>query len=39
MVGHGNQMTLDHRVMHVAARQQLGERMAHQLADAELPLR
>ena len=29
----------DHRIMHVAARQHLGERMADQFADAQLALR
>src|SRR5262249_7447268 len=33
-----DQMPGEHRVMHVAARQQLCQRMADQLADAKLPL-
>src|SRR5450759_4630202 len=36
---HGDEMALDHRVMHVAAREQLSHRMAHQFADAQLALR
>ena len=32
-------MPLDHRIVHVAAREHLGDRMPHQFADAQLPLR
>jgi hypothetical protein len=31
-------VTLDHRVVHLTARQHLGERVADQFADTELPL-
>ena len=36
---HGNEMALDHRVMHVAAGEHLGHGVTHQLADAQLALR
>src|SRR5207253_4990274 len=34
-----DQMALEHRVMHVAAREQFGQRMPDELADAKLALR
>ncbi len=36
---HGDQVTLDDRIMHVTARQHFGERVAHQFADTQLTLR
>ena len=36
---HRDQMSFDDRIVHVAARQHLGERVAHQFADAQLALR
>src|SRR6185312_576720 len=36
---HGDEMALDHRIVHVAARQHLGDRVANELADAQLALR
>src|SRR6266700_5704276 len=36
---HGDQMRLDHGVMNFAVRQELGDGMAHRLADAQLALR
>ena len=32
---HRDHVALEHRIMHLAARQHLGERMAHELADAQ----
>jgi hypothetical protein len=31
-------MAFEHRIVHLAARQHLGERVAHQFADPQLPL-
>ena len=36
---HGDEMAFEHRVMHVAARQHVGHRVAHELADAQRALR
>src|SRR6478752_5288264 len=36
---HGDEMALDDRIVHVAAREHLGHRVAHQFADAQLALR
>src|SRR6185312_406444 len=36
---HGNEMTLDDRIVHVAAREHLGHGVAHQFANAQLALR
>ena len=36
---HRDQVRFDHRIMHVAARKHLGERMTDQFADAQLALR
>ncbi len=36
---HGDEMALDHRIVHIAAREHLGDRMPHQFADAQLALR
>src|SRR5262249_17019371 len=36
---HRNHVTFEHRIMHLAARQDFGERMTHQLPGAQLALR
>src|SRR2546422_5881004 len=38
-LGDGDDMALDHRIMHVAASEQLGKRMAYELAHPQLALR
>ena len=37
--GHGDEMGLQHRIVHVAARQDLGDGVAHEFAGAQGPLR
>ena len=36
---HGDEMAFDHRIVHLAARQHVGDGMANQFADAQLALR
>ncbi len=37
-LGHGDEMAFDHGIMHLTAREQLGQRVADELADAQLAL-